>query len=369
VGEICANNQIALDLISAEPRFVLSRAVPCCLQYLSTGDAKRFARIYLPRSYDSLYEGTDVLVFHDFSPEVLPPSHLDWFQRGVEEGIGLCLIEFANRAATYSGMNLWPEVKFYQVFAGDLVPNQIDAAMGRQYYRVVQEGPLLALPGVERWNMNWGAHGDLAARAGTTVWAVWRDRGTPALLSRRYGEGMVVQPDHGWDTIPEDTKRQWVYFPDYIFNHLTFVADSRFPDDLELVHRARVAFIRYREEKAMALLVLGFIEKFGANPSAFEQRIGEMDADHEEAEDLYVDLRVGESLEIMQDLLGRFESMGDDMMRARDRALLWVFVTEYLVVAATCMGCGFALWTLMVKRKLYREAEATKAQRTMHRAW
>jgi len=369
VGEICNNNQIALDLISAEPRFTLTRAVPCCLQYYLTPDAKKFARMYLPRSYDSLCEGTDIMVFHDFSPEVLPSGYLEWFRRAVEEGIGLCLIEFANRAATYSGMNFWPEVTLYQVFAGDMVPNQAEAFEGRQFYRIVQEGRLLELPGLEARNMNWGAHGDLSARAGSTLWAVWRERGTPALLSRPYGQGIVIQPDHGWDTIPEDTKRQWEYFPDYIFNHLTFVGGLSFPDDLELVHRARAAFIRYNEEKGMALLFLGFIEKFGANPLPFEQRLGEMTADHKQAEELYIDLRVAESLEIMQDLLDQFVVMDEDMMRARDRALFWVFVTQYLVVAATSMGCGFALWTLMVKRRLYREARATKARRSTHRAW
>jgi hypothetical protein len=49
--------------------------------------------------------------------------------------------------------------------------------------------------------------------------------------------------------------------------------------------------------------------------------------------------------------------------KLKDEALLWVYVTEWLVVASTGMICGFILWTVMVRRSLYREIDQTKLQR------
>jgi len=40
--------------------------------------------------------------------------------------------------------------------------------------------------------------------------------------------------------------------------------------------------------------------------------------------------------------------------------MYWIFVTEWLVVSATGLICGFAVWTLMIKRRLYREVKVTR---------
>ncbi len=52
--------------------------------------------------------------------------------------------------------------------------------------------------------------------------------------------------------------------------------------------------------------------------------------------------------------------MEGESVRIRRRALMWIYLTEWLVVTGTAMFCGFVLWTLMVKRRLYREIETTK---------
>ena len=45
----------------------------------------------------------------------------------------------------------------------------------------------------------------------------------------------------------------------------------------------------------------------------------------------------------------------------KERALLWVYVVEWATVTATLMICGFALWTVMIRRRLYREAGLTRS--------
>ena len=47
-------------------------------------------------------------------------------------------------------------------------------------------------------------------------------------------------------------------------------------------------------------------------------------------------------------------------MLLKDRALMWIYLVEWLTVLGTLLLCGFLLWGLMVKRRLYREAGATR---------
>ena len=40
--------------------------------------------------------------------------------------------------------------------------------------------------------------------------------------------------------------------------------------------------------------------------------------------------------------------------------MVWVFVIEWLAVSGTSMLAGGLLWTLMVRRRLYKEVGETK---------
>ena len=53
----------------------------------------------------------------------------------------------------------------------------------------------------------------------------------------------------------------------------------------------------------------------------------------------------------------------DLALEAKDAALFWVFVTEWLVVTASGLICGAVVWTLMVRRRLYREVTVTRLER------
>ena len=47
-------------------------------------------------------------------------------------------------------------------------------------------------------------------------------------------------------------------------------------------------------------------------------------------------------------------------MKAKDKALLWIFIVEWAVVSATSMVAGSILWTLLVRRRLYKEVGQTR---------
>jgi len=359
VGEVVANNHMFIDMLGTDPRFQLVGTVPCTILVLGYDEAVRFARAYLPRRYSDLVSGTDVMIFHDFSPKVLTDTYLEWFRKGVYEGIGLLLVEFAQRVSM-CGMEYWQETTLYDAFPAELYPNCIEAIKGRQRYEIVTHGPLVDFPDMEKIIINWGHHGDLIPKEGTTIWAVWSGRKTPAFVTRAYGNGMVLHYDHGWDTMPDEVKRFWRYLPDYVFNHLCFATGLPFPDDLELVHEARALFAALDEQVRVAISVIEFVDRFGANLRPFEVKLGETRGRRLLAEEAFVDGDMAKATEILADANDDMRQLSNDMMRAKNRALLWVFVIEWLSVTATGMVCGFILWTVMIRRRLYREVAVTR---------
>jgi hypothetical protein len=359
LGEIVGNNEMFIDMIPTDPRFELVKVVPCNILLLPYDVALRFVRTYLPRKYTDLLEGTDAMLFHDYSPKIMTTKYLEWFRQGVYDGLGLALVEFAQRVSE-CGMEYWEDTVLYEAFPAELAPNCVEAIYGRQYYKIVRNSPLVDFPNMEKLIMNWGHHGDLIPREGSIIWANWKGRGTPALVSGTYGDGTVLHYDHGWDTIPDDVKRTWRYLPDYIFNHLCFITGLPFPDDLELTHEARALFAAVDEQTRVAISVIEFIDKFGANSRPFETQLADTQDQKLQAEDAYLQGDLNGAAGILADLNDELTRISSDMMEAKNRAMFWIFVIEWLAVTATGMVCGFILWTIMIRRKLYREVKATR---------
>ena len=56
-------------------------------------------------------------------------------------------------------------------------------------------------------------------------------------------------------------------------------------------------------------------------------------------------------------MLGEIE---EDAIELKNRALLWVYVIEWLAVTGTGMVCAFVLWSIMVRRRLFKEVRTTR---------
>ena len=136
------------------------------------------------------------------------------------------------------------------------------------------------------------------------------------------------------------------------------------PQDLEAAHRARVLMQDYAGLLDTLHSVMAFVEKFGANIVLAEELLLEIDSAQKAGKNAYMnadmDLAITELERTMDELLTASELI----WRLKDEALLWVYVTEWLVVAGTGMICGFFLWTVMVRRRLYREIGITRLSQT-----
>jgi hypothetical protein len=139
-----------------------------------------------------------------------------------------------------------------------------------------------------------------------------------------------------------------------------FIAGIGLPDDIELVHIARERMLRVIDERSYVLSILDFIERFGANSQKAIEKIGEAEEKRANAVSLFRDMRMTDSLSGLNDALETLDQAYELAMDARDRAMMWIFLVQWLVVTSTGLLCGFILWTVMIKRRLYRDVATTR---------
>ncbi len=105
--------------------------------------------------------------------------------------------------------------------------------------------------------------------------------------------------------------------------------------------------------------LIEFAEKYGADISRLEEGIEDAHAMRKESDDLYLEGDYAGSLESIREGIAKLEGLQVLAVKFKERALFWVYVIEWLVVSSAAMVSGFVLWSLMIKRSMYREVEIT----------
>jgi len=113
-------------------------------------------------------------------------------------------------------------------------------------------------------------------------------------------------------------------------------------------------------ERSLLTGLLDFIDSFGANTRGVHVGMEEIDRLRLASFEEYRAYDFADAAEIMESAMSRFADLRDDAMDLKDRALLWVYLTEWVAVTGTSLVCGFVLWSLMVRRKLCREVVTTR---------
>ena len=109
--------------------------------------------------------------------------------------------------------------------------------------------------------------------------------------------------------------------------------------------------------------MLSFIERFGARPAKIEHRLEVVRGMKRDADHLYLQQKYSEALDRLDDVAKELDDLQVQAAKARRTALFWVYLTEWMSIFATCLLVGAVVWSLMVRKKLYREAGVTTLRR------
>ncbi len=334
---------------------------------ISGKDILRAIRVYMPRTYEALLQTYDVVIISDSNVGSFTIEQLKWFKKGVgEDGLGLVMIGGHETFGSATGNPDWGatpvgDVLPVDTFWGEYHDGKVEIVeKDHEFIRSLPWRPDLDF--LQRYASN-----IVEARPGTKVLARSKieDGGrfsgyeNPFFSTWEFQEGRTFAMTGDWTPGGGVVFLRWEYLPDFATNLMLYCAKRTIPEDLDLVHtvRTRLASIGYR--RIIIDSLVDFVEKFGANPKKILAVIGDLEEVRAEAAMLYLEQDFDEALAAADralELMDEAEHVSD---KVKDDALLWVYLTEWLTVSGTCMVVAFVLWTLMIRRGLYREVRTT----------
>jgi uncharacterized membrane protein len=321
----------------------------------------------MPRTYESLVQDYDVVIISDSNVDSFTATHRVWFRNAVaEDGIGLVMIGGYETFGGVAGNMDWGVTPVGEVLPLDTVAGVYEGGrvtildLNHAFMRSL---PWRAdLPFLIRYDCN-----VVDARDGAQVLAVVTLDGgfhkgyeNPFFSTWEYRNGTVFAMTGDWTPGGGAVFLTWEYLPDFATNLMLYCAKRPIPEDLDLVHtvRTRMATLSYR--RIIITSLIDFVDRFGANPKRIYLALEDSDATTAEAANLYLEQEfeaAKEQADRALELMDEAEGVADQV---KNEALLWVYVSEWLSVTGTSLVCGFVLWTLMIRRRMYKQVAYTK---------
>jgi uncharacterized membrane protein len=331
-------------------------------------------RLYMPRTYKDLTEKFDVVIMSDAIVRNFRTDYVMWIRNSVIDG-GLALLMIGGYGS-FGGVP-YLESNWGATVLQDALPvicihtgwDQGDQSVSQAgVFEIAEEAAqnefITSLP-----FDTLGPHGVfngvniVQLKLSSELLANYRKssgRRYPLLVYEEIGEGSGFAMCSDWTPYGGINFLRWPYYPDFALNLMSYITGNAVPQDLEAAHRARVLMQDHRGLLETLHSVIDFVAKFGANIARAEELLIEIDEAQKAGKNAYMEGDMETAItqlgRAMDELLGASE----DIWRLKDEALFWVYVTEWLVVAATGMLCGFVLWTIMIRRRLYREISSTR---------
>jgi len=339
---------------------------------ISQKDILRAIRMYMPRSYHDLTDSYDVVVISDSNVASFTKEHLKWFKQAVEQGMtGLVMVGGHETFGTNGQHPSWGSTP-----VGDVLP--VNTVYGAFEAGVVSiddtDNPFMkslpwrpGLPFLKRYEGNVltarpGAH--VLATSTVTSELVYNKRylgwKSPFFSTWDYeGSGRVFAMAGDWTPAGGWIFMQWEYYPDFVTNLMLYTAKRQLPTDLDLVHtvRERMTSLGYR--RMILYAMVDFVEKFGANPKRILIAMEQVDHAAGRAKESYLEGDFATALLETNQALSLLDKAEAVSERVKRDALVWIYLVEWLTVTGTFLICGIAIWSLMVRRRMYREVSTT----------
>jgi len=372
-GQIDQLNRL-LTFFRSEPLVDYVTVPSRATDVVTVQDAIKFIRLYFPRTYDEMRSYTIILLA---APEydLFSPKQDQWMYDAIREGAG-----GINDGSVFSIMPVihtaWANSQTSKAF-----PNDAPAVAGKgggesrtMFFSVIINrnfpDPVLtpfATFGVEDFACN-AVSRLVIPREGSGILA-WQVGNFPSLgqvpflIVWDYAKGRTMTTGdflgNGWYSYPSGpTSNQ--YSPEILMNMILYCTKGKLIEDVEVFHRLKSYFTEFRSRMSLLLSLKDFIDKFGANTEGIEKEAVKLEEIYVQGVNHYMNQDFSECESTMNAALKAFSQAEDVAKKAKDAALFWVYIIEWLVASSTLFVSSFILWTLMVRRRLYRAVQATR---------
>jgi hypothetical protein len=343
-------------------------------------DIKRFVRLYFPRNYEEVRE-YDVIILH--SPEMfhLTREQDRWMHDAIQEGSG-ALAAPAGLSDHGDIQHAWINSNVYKALPNDFAA--VLASGGRAGQRSFHievnrdfSEPILTtfIPlGIEKF-MGRAAHRIIGKQGTSTIaWAIGNSVGKiPYMITWDYAEGrgmtigdslqLTFWSDYASLNNPAYETTQNPYGLDILMNMVLYLTDGNLPSDVLVVHNMRAQFIEYRIKMSLLASLADFAEKFGADSSRMGELMSPISDKFRQAEETYLEQDFETAGNLMNEIFEEISDAENQVVKIKENVLIWVYVVEWLTVTSTLMISSYVIWTVMVRRKLYKQVGTTQLER------
>jgi hypothetical protein len=359
VGDIYPCPVIVLCHI--DPRYDF---VPIQTREIPDVEAGRYVRIYFPRTTEDLYDYA-MLFFVDPEMGAFNGAQVAAMMDAVERGECGTFWTFGPGFGSIQSCDLQK-----------VIPHQMSMgfdqwARGNSFYRVIFDRGLppvftsfleLGLEDVRGYGC-----GEITTRQGATIWGRMVPFQWPWMASWEYGGSgghcwvAADDLDHPWWSRETYGFSENLYSVDVLANIITYSSGLELPEDIMLPINFRRELLAYQSAKSLFVSTLEFVEKFGANTGVLYGELLDLESDTvSQAKSLYLDSDYDNALSEIRLGNRRAGELVEMALKARERALFWVFLIEWFAVSGVSLVSGYVLWTLMIRRKAYREVRSTR---------
>ncbi len=337
---------------------------------LSDGEKRKLDRIYYPRTREILIQTYRLIVFNDARLQHFTTKQLHDLDYAFREA-GMSSISTFGPAWE----QVWEVTTLYDTSpALDYTDQWFHGTFWVRFRRDKDPvfTPFIQL-GMEK--MLGDAYHLMTEKPGATVWAdmmpmqkpwmiSWRPGGSKAGLQWVCTDGFNAQwwgvTGYAYTPGTYGVEGSNPYAIDMAINLILYSLDRPLISDIQQRREARHLLSAFRAEKVLILHIMEWADTFGANTGPISDRLSEIEAQAEQATDHFLKQDYPTAISIMQDASSKITATTRDAMRLKDEAMFWVYVSEWLAVTSVAVLAGLALWSLMIRRRIYRAVQTTR---------
>jgi hypothetical protein len=327
---------------------------------LNEEEKSRLDKVYYPRTGKMLTEAYDVIIYRDARFDHFTPRQyhdLDYAFR--EEGLVSVTVHSLS----------WGIVQSSIIYDTTPISEYEYRMQGSWRVRLSRERDPIFIPfvdlGIEK--VTGAEYGIMTPKPGATVWGELVPQGYPWLVSWKPGGGNAGMQwvfgdkfdSNWWGTVPAYRSSN-LYGIDLATNLLLYSLDRPIIADILARKEARNVLQIFRSRELLVLSMLDWAERFGANGDPISRGLEDLEEEAEKAVDRYLDQEYVAAITFMNDLDPRIAEMSEQARRLKDQALFWVYIIEWMSVTGVSMAAGVTLWSLMVRRRMYRPVGQTR---------
>lgn len=377
IGMAFLKPQFPDSVFLRDPKIDLTM-VPSVEWTMENDEIQRTLRLYLPRNKKELDGKYDLVLIDGIDAWHLKQDFSYWVVDLVRESdLGFVMCESGTGWSFAGSGTSWYITPIGEILSVDDVPGrEVDPSRAWQSrFHLVPVDPDHELMRNIPWEQaEFHAFNRPTERLGTRVVAgmsgdIPDNRGKPAIVYLDYPNGgrsvsYIFTIHTGADAPHIVDFYNWRWHYDVLVHLIYWPAKEPIPGDLALVHAVRELISKLYFTRLYVISTVDFADRVGANLRDIELKLAELEKMRKGVDSLYIDNRMEECHDLLLGLGTSYDNLINRALMAKDRAMLWIFVVEWAVVAATSMITGAAVWMLLVERRLYRDVERTRLRVT-----